>query len=284
MSDLKGSIITIGGNVDKHPEEPIFKEFFSRAEGLGDDEPLIGVIPSASSEPIKSSNVYSDLFEEMGANTQVIHPLDRDEANSHRVVEKIRSSDAFFFSGGNQLRITGLFSGTKALNALRDKLNEGFPLGGTSAGAACMTAPMISQGESEDSLLSGEVELSQGLGFIDNAVIDTHFNTRGRFPRLIHVVTENPGILGVGLGEDTAAIWDFDKDEFSVLGSRNVIVIDGSKIGSTNMAELEYGEPIYAENIVVEILANQCKYNYEDREPFFPQGIHPAHDRYDEKN
>ena len=282
MGNSKGSIITIGGNVDKHPEEPIFKEFFDRAMDGVDEEPLIGVIPSASSEPIKTANVYTGLFKKMGAKTELIHPLDREEANSEKIVEEVREPDAFFFSGGNQLRITGLFSGTKALNALQEKFEGGATLGGTSAGAACMTGPMISQGESEDSLLGGEVELSQGLGFIDDAVIDTHFTARGRFPRLIHVVTENPGILGVGLGEDTAAIWDFGKNEFSVLGSRNVIVIDGSKIGSTNMAELKYGEPIYSENIVVEILANKCKYNYKDRKPFFPQGIHPAHEKYEE--
>lgn len=127
---------------------------------------------------------------------------------------------------------------------------------------------MIAYGDSEESLLHGMVELSPGLNFIDNAVIDTHFTARGRFPRLIHVVTEHPGILGVGLGEDTAAVWDFEENDFTVIGSSNIVVVDGMGIGRSNIPNIQYREPICVEGIQVHVLGNSWRFDMEEHKPY----------------
>src|SRR5690606_40635712 len=53
------------------------------------------------------------------------------------------------------------------------------------------------QGSSSEALLKGEIKTTQGLGFIDNVIVDTHFVQRGRIGRLFQAVVSNPRTLGI---------------------------------------------------------------------------------------
>ncbi|MFO7792866.1 MAG: cyanophycinase [Candidatus Saliniplasma sp.] len=274
----KGQIVTIGGNLDFFPGEPIIEEFLKRIRDNLDHSPTLGIIPSASLNPIRTGKKYSHLFKSGDTETKIIYPEDREEANKESMINEIDECDAFFFTGGNQLRITSLLGGTESLNVIKDKFQNGAFIGGTSAGSVCLTRTMIAYGKSKDSLLHGKVELSPGLNIIEDAVIDTHFTARGRFPRLIHVVTEHPGILGVGLGEDTAAFWDLEKKDFFVIGSRNIVVVDGKEIGISNIPHIKYREPICVEGIRVHILGNGWGYDLYKHKPYYDEkfeGTHP---------
>ena len=129
---------------------------------------------------------------------------------------------------------------------------------------------MISQDLLKRPFVHGEVELTQGLGFIDDVIIDTHFTTRERFPRLIHVVCENPGMLGVGIGDSTAALWDFDKTEFEVMGKNNVIVFDGKHIKTSNTTDLEFGEQLSVSDVRVHVVGRGSKINFDTCELTLP--------------
>jgi len=266
----KGCIMTIGGNLDLYPEQPILKEFFNRAQKMTESTPTIAVIPSASASTSKTGVMYSSVFDSMGANTVIINPENRKGANSDDILNSVDESDAFFLTGGHQLRITSLLGGTKMLDKLESRLEEGALFAGTSAGAVCMTTLMISQDLIDRPFAYGAVDLSQGLGFIEDFVIDTHFTIRGRFPRLIHIVCENPSVKGIGIGESTCAIWDFDEKEFSVIGRGTVAVIDGENIIKNNVPDLELGDTLSVSGITVNILGKNCRYNYETGEVFFP--------------
>lgn len=261
----KGTIISMGGNVKLSPEEPLFQKLIEVASDGDDYEPRIGIIPTASGNPIRSGKKYSELFEKMGAEVYIIHPIERESANSNSIISKAEDVDAFFFTGGNQLRLTTVLGGTGLLETIKKKFKAGCSLAGTSAGAVCMTSTMIAHGLAEDALMIGEVELTRGLAFIENAVIDTHFTARGRFPRLFHVVTENPGVLGIGLGEETGIIWDLDDGYFSVLGNRNIVIVDGKTICFSNTADVEPGKPFTTEGITVHILSTGFQFDFEER-------------------
>ncbi len=269
----KGCIMTIGGNLDLYPEQPILKEFFNRAQKITEGTPVIAVIPSASASRSQSSVMYSSVFESMGANTVTINPEDRKEANSEDILNSVDQADAFFFTGGHQLRITSLLGGTKMHDKLESKLEEGALFAGTSAGAVCMTTLMISQDLIDRPFAYGAVDLSHGLGFIEDFVIDTHFTIRGRFPRLIHIVCENPSVKGIGIGESTCAIWNFDEKEFSVIGRGTVAVIDGEDIIKNNVPELELGDSLSVSGINVSILGKGCRYRYDLGEMFLPEAL-----------
>lgn len=263
----RGPIIAIGGNLGRTTSEPILQKFYD----LSGEDPVIAVIPTASSTPKESAKSYTKIFEKLGAETLVLNPKEREDANKEEILSEADKATAFFFTGGNQLRITSQLGGTELIDKIMEKHENGFLVGGTSAGAVCLTHTMIASGESEDALLSGELELTHGLGFIEDTVIDTHFTVRGRFPRLIHVVTENPGVLGVGLGEDTAGIWHFEKNQIEVIGSRNIVVVDGKNLGNTNISEIKPGQPLCVESLTIQILVNGCIYDFEKRKAAFPR-------------
>jgi cyanophycinase len=69
-----------------------------------------------------------------------------------------------------------------------------------------MSATMIYDGSAVRAHLKGEVKFSTGFGFLPNVIIDMHFEKRGRFNRLAQAVAVQPGILGIGLAEDTGII------------------------------------------------------------------------------
>jgi cyanophycinase len=159
------------------------------------------------------------------------------------------------FSGGNQLRLSSIFGGTEFLDILHQRFNdERIIIAGTSAGAMAMSNTMIYEGNATNAHLKGEVRITTGLAFMKGVIIDSHFNKRGRFPRLAQAVASNPGTIGIGLGEDTGVIVR-NGEELEAIGSGAVIIVDGRKIGTNNIADIDFGEPISVENIVVHILS-----------------------------
>ncbi len=280
---MRGPVVAIGGNVDLFPEEPIFVrigDLLKKSHSERKGRPRIVIIPSASDNPVSSGKKYSYVFQNLGIDVDVLTPLKRKEASDPKIVATAERANGFFFAGGNQLRLTSIVGGTPLMEAIFSRFLEGALVAGTSAGAAALTETMIAYGESYEALLKGKVELSPGFGFIGGAVIDTHVLTRGRFPRLVHVVSENPYILGVGLAEDTAVVWDFDKASFEVLGTRNVVVVDGRDIDATNIPEIEHSDPISVSGLRVHILGNGCTFLLDKRKAVIPERFSRAHEDF----
>jgi cyanophycinase len=156
------------------------------------------------------------------------------------------------FSGGNQLRLTATFGGTGFLEKLLERYwNEpDFLVAGTSAGAMAMSNTMIYEGNATRAHLKGEVKITTGLGFIDDVIIDSHFEKRGRFGRLAQAVAANPSAIGIGLGEDTGMLIT-NGHRMEAIGSGLVMIIDGHDIRHSNIADIPDGCPISIENLKV---------------------------------
>jgi cyanophycinase len=138
--------------------------------------------------------------------------------------------------------------------------NEEFVYAGTSAGAAAASNNMIYQGSSSEALLKGEVKITSGLGLIDGVIIDTHFVRRGRIGRLFQAVVSNPRILGIGLGEDTGLLIT-NNNEMEAIGSGLVILVDGRDIKDTNITQVQLGQPISINNLVVHVMSMNDTYD-----------------------
>jgi cyanophycinase len=123
---------------------------------------------------------------------------------------------------------------------------------------------MIYQGSSSEALMKGEVKITQGLGFIDNVIIDTHFVQRGRIGRLFQAVVSNPRILGIGLGEDTGLLIKHNNN-MEAIGSGLVILVDGREIKDTNLTAIEMGSPISIEHLVVHVMSMNTHYDLHHR-------------------
>jgi cyanophycinase len=133
---------------------------------------------------------------------------------------------------------------------------------------------MIYEGNAARAHLKGEVKITTGLGFLNNVIIDSHFEKRGRFGRLAQAVAANPGCIGIGLGEDTGMLI-VDGNKMEAIGSGLVIIIDGHEIIHSNIADIPDGNPISLENLKVHFCEKGNGYKIAERKflPEVAQGV-----------
>lgn len=270
LMDAKGKLIIIGGAVNKGSfteisydadvernlnffEHGIMRKIITETK-YGEDS-VIEIVPTASQIPQIVGPEYKNAFEYLGAkNVNILEITSREQANSDAVAARINAADAVMFTGGDQLRLTSILGGTRFHDALLTKYrNEQFLYAGTSAGAAAASEVMIYQGSSSEALLKGEIKTTQGLGFIDDVIVDTHFVQRGRIGRLFQAVVTNPRTLGIGLGEDTGLF--IHEGKMTAVGSGLVIIVDGSGIKDTNLTMIELGQPISIDHMIVHVMS-----------------------------
>ena len=277
MNKPRGKLIAIGGAINTsieenltHPEKEESDELepgiLSRIiSETGKDRPRIEVITTASEIPEEVGMHYVDAFDRLGhQNVGLIHINSRKDALLEEYCERAEMADGFLFTGGNQLRLTTIFGGTRFIQIILDKYHtEELVVAGTSAGAMAMSHTMI-MGSSSKALLKNEVKLARGFGFIKDVTFDSHFVKRGRFSRLFQAVATNPGCLGIGLGEDTGLLIK-EGSKMEAIGSGLVIVVDGTNIRSTNIASIPDNEPISIENLNVHILVKGNGYLLHER-------------------
>jgi len=223
---------------------------------------IVEVITTASQIPDLVGEEYTEAFNYLLANPiGVMDIRKREDASNPEYLERIRKCDVVMFSGGDQLRLSSIFGGTEFLQIMKNRYeNEHFVIAGTSAGAAAASTNMIYRGQSNKALIKGEVQITAGLGFIDSVIIDTHFVQRGRIGRLLYAVASNPGMLGIGLGED-AGLLITEGTMMEAIGSGLTILVNGRKMAETNIYDVEMGSPVSIKNMRVSVMSIFDKYD-----------------------
>lgn len=276
-----GKLMIIGGAVnrgsfsetdyDQNVEKNL--NFFERGilrkiinESRLKEDSVIEIITTASQIPQIVGPEYKSAFEFLGArNVSILDITNREQANSDAVTARATAADVVMFTGGDQLRLTSILGGSRFHDIILMKyLKEDFIYAGTSAGAAAASENMIYQGSSGEALLKGEIKTTQGLGFIENVIVDTHFVQRGRIGRLFQAVVNNPRTLGIGLGEDTGLY--IYKDTMTAIGSGLVILVDGRFIKDTNLTNVSIGMPISIDNLIVHVLSQNDYFDLKSKD------------------
>ncbi|MBC8508488.1 MAG: cyanophycinase [Chloroflexi bacterium] len=259
---FRGRLIAIGGNEDKANELIVLKRVIQE---IGKTDYKVGVITTASREPEQRGLDYRQAFTALGASRiEILDIQNRSEANNKTLAKTLEDVDLIFLAGGDQLRLTSILGGSRILEAIQNRLESGALIAGSSAGAAVFSDTMIYEGKSEEGLFKGRVLTTAGFGFVENIVFDTHFITRGRIGRLIQIVTTNPTSIGVGIGEDSGVILKGDST-VEVIGTGQVIIVDGSDIVHSNIMDIEPGRPIAVENMKIHSLVNGYGYDFKKR-------------------
>jgi cyanophycinase len=274
----KGILISIGGDVDKGtPDEPMYPHsnqlvffeegilirFLQEMKGI---ESKVEIITTASEIPNEVGQNYVEAFARLGSyNTHLMHIRDHADAQKQEYIDRIRTADGVLFTGGNQKRLSMAFLNTEFLDVLQHRYqNEHFVIAGTSAGAMAMSNVMIYEGSSDEALLKGAVKITQGLGFMHQVIIDSHFVKRGRFGRLAQSICTHQNLIGIGLGEDTGVLVRHG-NQLETVGSGLVLIFDGSEIQYSNIDEIEEGRPIAIAHLVVHVLAKGNYYMLNQR-------------------
>ncbi len=274
LMQIKGVLIPIGGNEDKGIEtkERYHLEFIEEgilarvAKECGGCDTSIAVIPTASSIPKEVSDNYMQAFDRLGCtNVNIVDIREQKDSEDRRNIATIEQADCVMFSGGSQSKIVQKIGGSTIHNILLDRYkNEKIVIAGTSAGAMCMSKEMISGGSGKEAFIKGAVRMRQGMGFIPNLVIDSHFIRRGRFGRLAEAIARFPELLGVGLAEDTGLVIK-NCNTFEVIGSGMVILFDAGEIRHNNERLMSKGRPMSISNLKTHILANGDRFNIQKR-------------------
>ena len=243
----------IGGAEDKLRRRTVLTEFVQAAGG---DHARIAVVPTASSLGPEVVEVYDALFRKLGAAEVVsARPQNRDDAHDPAFVELIDKATGIFMTGGNQLKLSGVVSGTPFGDAIKAAHHRGVVVGGTSAGASIQSSHMVAFGVGGATPKQRMTQVAAGLGLLDTSVIDQHFDQRNRYGRLLMIVAQSPQLLGMGVDEDTAAVVTFDGDRqtLSVIGRGAVTIFDPSRI-TTNAHEAPRSGAILASGVVLHVL------------------------------
>jgi cyanophycinase len=226
-------LVIIGGNEDKTGERRILREF---VELCGGAAARLVIVPVGSSYPDQVGAEYEAAFRALGAHeASCVRVLTRDHARDPHVLAPLEHATGVFFTGGDQMRIMSLLGGTRFDTLLHQRVAEGIVTGGTSAGAAIMSATMIMEGES-DAVRGASVRTGPGMEFLRGVIIDQHFTQRGRIGRLLAVVAQFPHELGMGIDENTAAI--IEGDRCRVVGSGAVTILDAGNVTFNDAPDL----------------------------------------------
>ena len=170
-------------------------------------------------------------------------------------------------TGGDQLRLCGLLADTPLMERIRQRVHDGeIALAGTSAGAAVMGHHMIAGGSSGESPNRGLVDLAMGLGIIPEIIVDQHFHNRNRMARLLSTIAVHPDRLGIGIDEDTCAMFERD-GSLEVIGRGTVTVIDARQMSHTNQSKADTSEPLSLHGLQVHVLCHGDRYDIPQQQP-----------------
>jgi cyanophycinase len=233
-----GPLMAIGGAEDKLDDKVILSSF---AHYAGGKKARIAIVPTASS--IEDAGIrYKAIFLGMGVEAaEVVYIGSRDDANADQQIEALNEASGIFLTGGNQVRLSVLIGGTRFEETVRRKHREGAVIAGTSAGASILSAHMIAGGAGGAVPKQRMAQMVAGFGLISNVIIDQHFRQRNRIGRLLALVATNPGLLGIGIDEDTAAVFHSD-GHLDVIGRHSVTIVDGAEMYSDIFRVKGHGE------------------------------------------
>jgi cyanophycinase len=195
------------------------------------DEGYMFVLPMASGVPDSALLWAKEDFGGTGLKNIPGYYFKKGETPPAEKLDSLRNSRLIFISGGDQSRFMDAVRNTPIFDAIMDAHEKGAVIAGTSAGAAVMSRKMITGNQLRHpdaeggftTIEQGNVEIGEGLGLLQNVIIDQHFIKRQRLNRLIAASAENPDQLCVGIDESTAII--VNGSEASVIGTGQVVVI-----------------------------------------------------------
>ncbi len=161
-TELPGTLVLAGGG--KLPDA-VREAFVTLAGGKGTK---LVVIPTASvttDEPA-DPDTFRKPWADLGVTTvTVLHTVDRKRADDPQFVRPLTEANAVWLTGGKQSRLLEAYGGTAVEKELKAVLARGGVVGGTSAGAMAVSAPMIEGGQPE-------ARTARGFGLLPGVAVD----------------------------------------------------------------------------------------------------------------
>jgi cyanophycinase len=88
----------------------------------------------------------------------------------------------------------------------------------------------------------------------------------------MYAVASNPGILGIGLGED-AGLLITEGSMMEAIGSGLIILVDGTNMVETNIYDVELGSPVSIENLRLHVMSIYDKYDLDQHKLYIKKVV-----------
>ncbi len=238
VAQNKGNLFIIGGG-DR--SDDLIHQLVNTADLKSKD--YIIILPMASEIP---DTGFKYIAEQLKKQTNV--PIknfnfSKHDVNDQKWVDSLAGAKLIYILGGDQNRFMKSVLNTPVYKAIHTAFKNGSTIAGTSAGAAVMSKYMITGKQRLDSvyketfnkLWDQNIEFTEGMGLLQNTIIDQHFLKRNRYNRLISALAAHPDLVGVGIDESTAIIVHGNKAR--VAGDSQVIRIANPK----NLSKTDQG-------------------------------------------
>ncbi len=214
-----GSLMIVGGGGFTNEMLEKFVEL------AGGDAAKIIVVPSAEEQvQLEGRGDVQEFLSAGAASVHVLHTTDRLAADSDDFIAPLTDATGIWFGGGRQWRFVDAYAGTKTETAMREVLERGGVIGGSSAGAT-IQGDFLVRGNPLGNVDMMSAGYEDGFGYLPGSAIDQHFTQRDRHPDMVLFKTHLPRWLGVGIDETTAIVVSGRTAE--VMGQGNVYFFDG---------------------------------------------------------
>lgn len=234
----KGALMIIGGG--SRPDV-IIERILDEAD-LSDPDAFGLVLTMSGFDPDTSGFYGEKPFRDNGFENMYSFDLGRRDSVTAGALDSVRNAAFMYIAGGDQSRFMERVEEHPEIGkAIHEAYQNGSVISGSSAGAAIMSRIMITGDQSKypeytstfyhiekDNLITNE-----GLGLVENIIVDQHFVKRARNNRLITAVMEYPDHKGIGIDESTAILVRGNKAE--VVGLSQVLLY------------INHGEPLVTE-------------------------------------
>jgi cyanophycinase len=223
----KGTLFIIGGG---HRSAGLINTLIATAHLTEKDH--IAVLPMSSEEPDTGFYYIKIQLEKACSNTIANLNFTKNNSNDSKWLDSLRHARLIFITGGDQLRFMKTVLHTPVYDAIHFAYENGATIAGTSAGAAVMSRQMITGNEllgdttyheTFRKLQPGNLDIKEGLGLLDSAIIDQHFIVRSRYNRLLSALAAFPSYPCIGIDEATAII--VQGNNILVTGEGQVVVL-----------------------------------------------------------
>lgn len=227
IASNKGKLFIIGGG---HRSDNLINTLINTAELEKKDH--IAILPMSSEEPDTGYYYIKIQLEKACPNTIANLNFTAINVNDPVWLDSLRHAKLIFITGGDQARFMKVVLHTPVYDAIHTAFKNGATIAGTSAGAAVISREMItgneligdsSYHETFRKLQFKNLDIKEGLGLLDSAIIDQHFIVRSRYNRLLSALAAFPTYPCIGIDEATAII--VRGKQATVTGEGQVVVL-----------------------------------------------------------
>jgi len=219
-----GALVIVGGG---GLPTGLMERFVELAGGA--EQARLVYVPCEEADEVTERASMTRAWQRMGVKeVAVLHTKDRLRADRDEAFSApLKEATGIWFGGGRQWNLADSYYGTTTQRLMKEVLQRGGVIGGSSAGASIQARYLARATPIENFDIMAPGYERGGLGFISGVAIDQHFSQRQRQSDMTQLVARYPQLLGVGIDETTAII--VQQSIAQVMGEGKVYFYDANR-------------------------------------------------------